>query len=188
MNISSDKLCDKKAKRGRPNERNMCRENSRDKENRRHVLTIDKPSLQLDGQWCVVLYYFNFFRLYGVTKNDDSPRYIDRLGGHKYSKNFEYFGACHIVPSFFLLSLLKTVDLLTFFCLFRLLELLFSLFVAAIENVCHLSLLTKSERQTKHIQTHAQHIQPLFLRRTKFKQIFKRFGRFCVQIPFGFWQ
>lgn len=67
-----------------------------------------------------------FFSVFGyVTKNDDSPythtHSHSHCCGHKYSKNFKHFGACHIASIHFFL----VVDLLTFFYLFRFCELLF---------------------------------------------------------------
>lgn len=59
-----------------------------------------------------------------VTKNDDSLSlstyaHMHAHCGHKYSKNVEHFGACHIASCVFLV-----VDLLTFFICFAFFELL----------------------------------------------------------------
>lgn len=89
--------------------RNMCR--GTDKANRRYVLTIDGATLQLAAINGIFRFFFSF------SRRDEKWRIstLNVLGGHKYSKNFKHFGACHIVSVFFWSLIYWLFYLLRFF-------------------------------------------------------------------------
>lgn len=126
-----------KAKRGRRGRSETCVQKNQDKENRRHVLTIDKPSLQLATVNSV---FFFLFLSFNVMKNDESPHSYQPYCELKYLKNFKYFGACHIVSMLFFFWM---VDLLIFFFVCFAFQMCFPI-LTAIEHFLCLFLLTKT--------------------------------------------
>lgn len=166
-----------KAKRGRRGRSETCVQKNQDKENRRHVLTIDKPSLQLATVNSV---FFFLFLSFNVMKNDESPHSYQPYCELKYLKNFKYFGACHIVSMLFFFLNGWSIDI--FFCLFRISNVFshlncywtFPLFVFTDKNT----------DKPKHTHTREGKKNLIALSSKLILNHLQRFGRFCVQIPF----